>query len=99
MTSGARVMGQKLGPENGMDRTSVSRDLSIGPESLVRTSRHFHHSHPDGCPRCQQQAHLLESGWGVCEVESIVPLAVCEFERQVSSLVGISLHASLARVL
>ena len=29
-----------------MDRTSVSRDLSIGTQSLARISRHFHHSHP-----------------------------------------------------
>ena len=33
------------------------------------------------------------------DYESIVQLAVCECQRQVSSLVGISLHASLARVL
>ena len=46
-----------------------------------------------------QQTHLLESGWGLCEVESIVPLAVCEFEPDLSSLVGISLDASFARVL
>ena len=82
-----------------MDRTSVDGRVSSGTQSLARISRHFHHSHPDGCPRCQQETHLLESGWGVCEVESIVPLAVCEFERQVSSLVGISLGASFARVL
>ena len=84
-SSSARVMGQNLGPENGMDRTSVSRSVSIGSESLARISRHVHHSHPDGCPRYQQETHLLESGGGLCEVESIVPLAVCEFERDLSA--------------
>ena len=34
-SSGARVMGQNLGPENGMDRTSVPRPVSIGSESLA----------------------------------------------------------------
>ena len=92
-------MGQNLGPENGMDWTSVPRPVSIRPESLARISRHFHHSHPDGCPRCRQQTPLLESGGGLSEVESIVPLAVCEFEQGLSSLVGISLGASFARVL
>ena len=43
----------------------------------------------------QQQTPLLESGGGLSEVESIVPLAVCEFERDLSALVGISLRRVL----
>ena len=96
-SSGARVMGEKFGPENGMDRRSVHGPVSIGPESLARIS-FGHDSHPDGCPRGRQQAQLLESGWHVFGVECDVQLAVCAIERQVSSLHGISLDATLARV-
>jgi len=45
------------------------------------------------------ETHFLESGWGLCGVESIVPLAVCECQRHISSLVGISCDASLACLL
>ena len=41
----------------------------------------------------------MESGRGLSEVESIVSLAVCEFERDLSCPVGISRRASFARVL
>ena len=67
-TSGTRVMGKNLGPEDGMDRTSVHGPISPGTEYLARISFR-HDSHPDGCPRGRQEAHLLESGWGLCGVE------------------------------
>ena len=96
---GTRVMGQNLGPENGMDWTTVPRPVSIGSESLARIGWHFYHSEPDGYPRWQQQPHLLESARGLSEIESIVSLAVCEFERGLSYPVGICSDASFARVL
>ena len=64
-------MGQNLGPENGMDRTSVDGRVSIGSQSLARIS-FGHDSHALRCPRCRQQTRLLESGWGLYGVESIV---------------------------
>ena len=94
----ARVMGQKLGPEDGMDRTSVHGPVSLGPQSIARIS-FGHDSHADGCPGGRQQGYLLESGWGLYGVECDVQLTVCEFERQISSLGRISLDASFARVL
>ena len=48
-SSGTRVMGEKLGPENGMDRTSVHGPVSLGPQSIARIS-FGHDSHVDGCP-------------------------------------------------
>ena len=97
-SSGARVMGQNLGPENGMNRTSVDGRVSPGTQYITRISFGLD-SHADGCPERRQQAYLLESGWGLYGVECQLQLAVCEFERPISSLVGISCDASLARVL
>ena len=54
---------------------------------------------PTDVPGGRQQTHVLESGWGLFGVECDVQLAVCEFERDVSSLGGICSDASLARVL
>ena len=97
-SNGARVMGQNLGHENGMNRTSVDWRVSLGTQYITRISFGLD-SHADGCHGRRQQAYLLESGWGLYGVECQLQLAVCEFERPISSLVGISCDASLARVL
>ena len=95
----ARVLwGKILGPENGMDRRSLHGQVSLGTKSIARIS-FGHDSHPVRFPRGRQPTYLLESGWYVFGVECHVQLAFCEFERKISSLGGVSLDASLARVL
>ena len=76
-TSGARVMGQKLGPENGMDRNKcLPGTYRLGPNLLPEFQGMSTIPTPTDVRDTGKQAHLLESGGGVCEVESIVPLAV-----------------------
>ena len=82
-SSGHSAVGEKPGPENGVNRRTETWRVSPGTQRMPRIS-HGYHPSALRCPRCHESTGVLVCGWAVFHFEHELQLNICGFEFEVS---------------